>query len=454
MNKKMLRFLSLVTSLLLIFQPVTALAVEMKSDAFAITDLNFGTAFNLLLNQDSAPPVIISGPNLTELEPRKATIEWLTDKKSSSGVNYGISTNYDQENGTGSQTVTHKVTLFGLDPETTYHYKVVSIDPLNAKGESADKTFTTPADAGINTIKVSDVSYTQALVTWKTGNATVSKLEYGTSQSYGQTKTTSSNAFTSDHTVLLDGLIPGTEYHFRINAENDKKSTLRSSDQTFTTIAEPKFLSVTPVALNVNEVSLSWETNTPTTALVKYKAKSGPNLEELTTGVAELATKHSLKLKNLVGNTVYGVSIIATDGQGKQVNSGEKTFGTPLDKEPPIISDLKVTVARSGDELVLTASWKTNEPATGEIVFGPKTKLDQTVSVPGSQNYTTDHTVVATGVSSATAYGLTAFSADAAENRGKADISFVSPKLSKTIIQLLVDSFLSRFGWLLTAFSR
>ncbi len=446
-------FTTSLLSVLVCFVPLVAFAQTMQSNSLEITDINFNTSIAVGIDQGGSPPIIFS-PLISDLEPRKAIITWKTDKKANQSVKYGATAAYGLEQGTTSLSTDHTVTLFGLEPETTYHYQATSADVANSSASSKDASFTTPADTGINTIRISDISYTSVIVTWKTGNATLSRIRYGTDTSYGLTKATSSSALTSDHTVQLTDLKEGTEYHFRIEAQNDKGDLLRSTDQTFTTIAEPKFLRLTITSLDINSALVDWQTNTPTTGLVKYQATSGPNQDEQSAGTSDLAVRRQLKLTKLIGDTVYSLKIIATDQQGKQVVSSPQTFRTPLDKDPPTLSELRVAVTRSGDALVMTATWKTNEPSRAEMVFGPKTRVDQTVDLPGPDSYTTDHTLVATGLLPSTPFSLTAFATDLAGNRGKADISFVTPKLSKTIFQLLIDSFLSHFGWLTNLFSR
>lgn len=435
--------------------PLSALAqATMSAGSYTLTDINFGSDVSLSVSQDSQPPEIGSQSILvSELEPRRAVIEWTTNKKSSSTVRYGKTTSYGMENGSATYEVKHKIVLAGLEPETTYHFKVISTDPFGVTGESEDKTLTTPADLGINTVKVSDIGYDRALITWKTGNLTQSRVEYGTTTAYGLSKSTTSSALSADHTVQLTGLSPGVEYHFRIVAENENGTVLRSSDQTFATIAEPRFEAVSARPVSPNEVVIDWRTNTLTSGIIKYRATTGPQVgTEQTAGSSQLAGRHTVNLKGLVGNSNYTYSLVATDELGKQVTSTQYSFDTPTDNTPPVITDLNVSVTRTGDELVLTARWKTDEPTRGEIVFGPKTRTDETINLPGSSSLVTEHSVVATGLKPGTPYGLTAFASDPSSNRSKAEISFVTPKLSKTIFQLIIDTFLSRFGWLSNLF--
>lgn len=422
---------------------------EMVGEKLKITDINFATDSALRITQDSRPPEFISGPTLVELEPRKAVFEWRTDKKASGTVLYGLSAgNYEFENGSATFKTTHRITLSGLDAETTYHYQVVSSDPLGASTKTANLTFTTPADTGITSIRVSDIGYDRALITFGTGNLTKARVEYGTDTGYGLVKATTAGTGTATQTVQLTDLLPGTAYHFRIVAENDKGAIQRTSDQTFTTIALPRFESVNAILISPNEVELRWVTNTPTSGIIRYNALSGPQTDKRTAGSPRLSRNHSVIINGLIGDIDYVFEITATDEQGKQVESGRQNFRTPVDTTPPKIHNLKVQITRSGDSLVLRASWSTDEPAKGEIVYGPKTRLDETVDLPGPDKLITEHTLVATGLKPSTPYGLTAFNTDPAGNRAAAEISFVSPRFQRNIFQLIADTFFSKFGWL------
>ncbi|MFC1999477.1 fibronectin type III domain-containing protein, partial [Chloroflexota bacterium] len=75
------------------------------------------------------------------------TITWNTNTASDSQVEYGLTTPYDTATPLDPvMTTSHRMTIIGLVPGTTYHYSVVSRDALGQVAQSADSTFTTAAD--------------------------------------------------------------------------------------------------------------------------------------------------------------------------------------------------------------------------------------------------------------------------------------------------------------------
>jgi hypothetical protein len=75
---------------------------------------------------------------------QSASITWSTDEGATSKVDYGTNTAYGSSSSTYAQLVTlHAITLTGLDPLTTYHYRVRSKDQAGNETVSGDFTFTT-----------------------------------------------------------------------------------------------------------------------------------------------------------------------------------------------------------------------------------------------------------------------------------------------------------------------
>ncbi len=147
----------------------------------------------------------------------------------------------------GSDYVDHNVsaTVSGLEPNTTYHFRIVSSSGRgNANG--ADITFVTSSPAvtapTVTTEPATDATNAGATLNGTVnpnGTATTYQFEYGPTATYG-TRTTAGDAG-SDSTVhpvstAIIGLLPNTTYHFRAIAKNGG-GEVTGSDRTFITAA-------------------------------------------------------------------------------------------------------------------------------------------------------------------------------------------------------------------------
>ena len=83
----------------------------------------------------------------------------------------------------------------------------------------------------------SDAVVTVATVSWTTEEPVAGYVEYGPTKDYGQ-QTPLRGAAETDHSVALIGLLPETEYHYRVVIPGEKRDT-ESNDGTFTTGALP-----------------------------------------------------------------------------------------------------------------------------------------------------------------------------------------------------------------------
>lgn len=94
-------------------------------------------------NNDTIPPSI-TNISAQDISGTTATITWITDEPATSSVEFGEPTDY------GSSTpldenplLAHSVSLSGLEPDTTYRYRVRPQDSSNNEAVSDDYTFTT-----------------------------------------------------------------------------------------------------------------------------------------------------------------------------------------------------------------------------------------------------------------------------------------------------------------------
>jgi len=103
-------------------------------------NLRFVTA----MNPDIIPPTI-SNIRVTNITNTSATISWLTNEPAQGVVEYGIDALYGRNVTTRMYLLNHSITLTGLAPGITYHYRInLSMDSSgNIAPSSADQTFTT-----------------------------------------------------------------------------------------------------------------------------------------------------------------------------------------------------------------------------------------------------------------------------------------------------------------------
>ncbi|MEM9379146.1 MAG: DUF1349 domain-containing protein [Planctomycetota bacterium] len=87
-----------------------------------------------------------------------------------------------------------------------------------------------PAITSVETFESSNAT----LVRWSTDVPSSSRVDYGTSSSYGATA--SDATATTEHALLLSGLLPATTYHFRITAQQAGGLASSTDDATFTTV--------------------------------------------------------------------------------------------------------------------------------------------------------------------------------------------------------------------------
>jgi len=186
---------------------------------------------------DPTPPVI-SNVRSENVGRYSADIRWTTDDPATSQVEYGPTTSYGAMTPISTSYVCdHIVHLDGLVSGQTYHFRVRSKNASNVESVSGDYTFTTIADTTppvITNVRVASVWFDEACITWETDDPATSQVLYGLTPSYGSA-TVEDTTLTTNHNVLVTGLVPGTTYHFCVKSTNSVGMVSYSTDYTFTT---------------------------------------------------------------------------------------------------------------------------------------------------------------------------------------------------------------------------
>ncbi len=105
-----------------------------------------GSTTDTIVARQTAPT--ISARTATSITNNSSTITWTTNEPATSRVEYGLTTSYGSTTELDPALVTaHSVLLTGLAPNTTYNYRVHSIDAAGNERVSANSTFATTAGA-------------------------------------------------------------------------------------------------------------------------------------------------------------------------------------------------------------------------------------------------------------------------------------------------------------------
>ena len=377
----------------------------------------------VLQRPDLSPPQIVAGPVVVHLSDTSVSISWTTNEAASSTVDYGTLGLTSNVTDTTLST-NHAVTLVGLDPVTTYLFRVGSKDKGgNGPTVSSQGTFTTQAAPGDITPPVitagptvASVNQTTAIIEWTTDEPASTRVEFGTDNMLGMVVNGPLGRFEQPHTVTLNGLAPETTYFARVTSADPDDNSTSSSLFSFTTLAvpdtTPPVITSGPSVLSKTDtkITIVWETNEPATSGVSYN--DGVRFDVIAD--TTLTRTHQITLSGLSPQTTYSIRVSSTDAAGNgptlSAPANATTNATP-DTTAPVIANLQVTSITTSSA---TVSWTTNEAANSQVTYGRTSGgLDNSVANVSS---VFTHSMTLTGLSDGATYYLSVSSTDAAGN--------------------------------------
>jgi len=286
--------------------------------------------------------VIISGLSATPTA-TTATVAWATNISADSEVHYsenaslssGVMTESDI-----SLVMNHSIGITGLNPSTTYYYKVVSAVGA-ASDESAIFSFATSATVDtisptITNVLASGISAGEVLITWDTDEAADTNLEIGLASDLSNAvmQTVTDVGGVLHHSMSVTGLNSDTTYYFLVHS-----SDMAANASAYSIIGNVLTLdTIGPIVANVsvraykNCSIINWDTNEPATSEVQYGFDASYGLvgNDFNTS---LKTSHEVLLTGLTENVGYHFNIHSQDVGGNIVAVFDRMFATHASRD-------------------------------------------------------------------------------------------------------------------------
>jgi phosphodiesterase/alkaline phosphatase D-like protein len=257
---------------------------------------------------------------------------------------YGTSTSYGSKTssasaGNGTSTISVSRSISSLTPGTLYHFRVVATSDAGTT-PGADLTFLTQAPPSVVTGGANNLGPTSATVSGTVnpnGRSTSWYVEWGTSTSYGA-RSSARNIGSGQSAVgvsaTLNGLGPGTLYHYRIVASN-AHGTTRGADATFTTTGIPAVATgqVVFTALGPTSAKVTGVVNPrglAATAWIDYGRTTtyGRRSPQVTVPAGTSDQVIEFALTGLTPGVRYHFRVVAQSSAGSAAGV-DKSFGTP-----------------------------------------------------------------------------------------------------------------------------
>lgn len=408
----------------------------------------------------TSPAELTSGPTVSLITTKSATITWSTNRASDSKIEYGKgSGNYfDEEPSNSDQLTEHSIKLTNLSPGTSYAFRPKWTDEDGNTGIGEEKSFKTSPAPTITDPQVKTVSLSSAVIEFTSKGAQKVKIYYGASSSFGNVKEISVSSSESTYTTALEDLLDGTKYYYKIDSIDSEGEAYEGNTLSFETLPRPKIANVRiQQAKGTAQTILliSWETNTETSSIVTYYPEGVPGDARDEVDVKMLAGAHRTVVRGLLPQTPYALVVKGRDKMGNEAVSEVQHVTTATDTRPPQVIDSNVegiiVAAGSGNqqqsEAQLVVSWNTDEPATSQVEFGEGTGTSYAQKTQEDANLVSNHTVVISKLSPSKVYHLRIVSRDKAGNVGNSvDIVSITPKATENALDIVFTSLRSIFG--------
>lgn len=289
-----------------------------------------------------APKVVLDG--------NRAIITWQTDKLAGTQVALANNLQYKPQNsepyylfqGDNDKLVTnHSVTIYGLEPDTSYHYQIRSRSGLGITKKSEDYTFKSlPELPMIISYNFEILSPSKVIFRWVTSQDTDTSIRTtpikGSTPEYNKAKANYNKQLTMIHQVEIGELDSGISYEIELSGKTKNGEAVSRKIASFSTtkdVVAPKVDQIKAEVVLTNgkqdtaQAIVSWSTSEPASSKVYYilGARNFDIQEAQMVDDLSYVEKHVAIINKLQTGQVYSYRVASADASGNPTLSNVHT---------------------------------------------------------------------------------------------------------------------------------
>jgi len=348
---------------------------------------------------DTTPPNILLLPVVIDISDTEASVVWLTDEESTSGVSYNDGSQYHvvSEN---HFVFDHNLQLTDLKPQTQYTLTVSSTDREgNGPTLSQPISFTTLAAADnsgpkiIGQALIQNITHKSVVIRWHTDEPASTAIAIGKSANSLDRIETRGHSFKTHHNMAVTGLERNTLYFIQVLSQDAAGNQVSGEILSFTTKVRghqgvPYFMQ----SLNVDEVSqnsvtVSWQTDVNADGRLECVQGNSATLE---VSHAKRVKKHRLTLTGLQASSSYQCTVYSADHHGYVASQTIESPIQTLQASSPTTSEKRANDNRHSFWEILTGELNSDSKKTNaEITAQAAPSVTQTPTISGYGNLAT-----------------------------------------------------------------
>ncbi|HCC84652.1 MAG TPA: hypothetical protein DEP87_03135 [Candidatus Pacebacteria bacterium] len=347
--------------------------------------INYGAYTSVTFTANTTAPGIPLNADIADVSVKntsswKLALSWEAPADAGSGVaSYEI---YRSADGT---TFTEIATTTGIAYVDTgleqqeYSYKVRACDNVANCGAYSSTVSLLPNGKYTEAANLSSgpttsaITTKQATISWVTDRNADSKVQYGTGAGSYFTSEPSNSTATTDHSIILTNLTPGTTYYYRVKWTDEDGNTGVSAEKTFTTDPAPTAQDVAVRRVGLSSATVQFITTGASSVKIFFgKTTSFGGVVTLATSTAE--GSYTVDLADLEDGVKYYYKLNMFDAEGNEYEGTILSFETP---PRPKVNAVKIQQVKNTAQPTVLISWTANTPTSSIVTYYPQDNPSQ-----------------------------------------------------------------------------